>query len=444
MRKLVYQIKSLFNYFKWFLKINKYLFNNNELRIYQIDKINNQIKNAFDNNNFYKNHFLKNGINSEFRIRTLNDITNLPVLKKKDFKIAAAQKNIISKNYNINDLVLHYTTGSTGNPTQIYSYKQLEDIRGQVLNRVWFNSGKISFKRILKVWRSKSPTSDEEKRIKFGLLRNYEILDFDNIKLISDSNREISNVYKFNPNVIRGYVSALYDLGKKVQFKKIKSLEVVIASAEYLPSIIWTKLEDMFKVPIINLYGGTEAPAIAQSSMKSKNMVINEDLYFIELLDNNYNTAKPGQIAKIIVTDLHNEAFPLIRYEIGDLAIAGSDFFSYNENIRYFLSVEGRSNDIFVFDDGSILYSHFWHIIFREETWIDTFQVIQFDKNKVKINLKLTEINIDKLDKLKFLLKEKLPLIEIDYFIVDKIPLGPGGKELAIYSLVSTEFNNTN
>jgi len=97
MRKLVYQIKSLFNYFKWFLKINKYLFNNNELRIYQIDKINNQIKNAFDNNNFYKNHFLKNGINSEFRIRTLNDITNLPVLKKKDFKIAAAQKKYYFK-----------------------------------------------------------------------------------------------------------------------------------------------------------------------------------------------------------------------------------------------------------------------------------------------------------------------------------------------------------
>ena len=445
MNKLIYQLKSIISYFKWNLLSQKYLFNNNELRKFQIEKINYQLRNAFENNPFYKDYYFKNGLSSNFQITTLDDISKVPVLRKKDFKIAASQKTIISINYNLSELISHHTTGSTGNPTEVFTYHKLDKIRGRVMQRIWFSSGKITYKKILKVWRSKLPTLDEKRRIQYGLLKNYEILDYERIKFHKENSDNINSIYSFNPRIIRGYVSALYDLGKKVENKKIKSLEVVIASAEYLSSIVWNKLEKMFKVPVINLYGGTEAPAIAQSTKTSRNMYINEDLYFVELLDKNYQNAKPGDVSKIVITDLHNEAFPLIRYEIGDLAIADNSFFNLDHNIRYFLSVEGRSNDIFIFEDGSILYSHFWHIIFRAENWIDSFQVIQTTPQKIVINLKpLDENNLSNLENLKFRINEKLPMVEIEYFIVQNIPLGPGGKELAIFSMISTDFNNSN
>ena len=43
----------------------------------------------------------------------------------------------------------------------------------------------------------------------------------------------------------------------------------------------------------------------------------------VEILDNNNAPCKPGQTGRVVITDLHNFAAPLIRYDIGDIAEVG-------------------------------------------------------------------------------------------------------------------------
>ncbi|PQP34058.1 hypothetical protein C6A37_09735 [Desulfobacteraceae bacterium SEEP-SAG9] len=41
----------------------------------------------------------------------------------------------------------------------------------------------------------------------------------------------------------------------------------------------------------------------------------------MEVLKNNGENAEQGEIGKVVITDLFNKAMPLIRYEIGDMAL---------------------------------------------------------------------------------------------------------------------------
>jgi phenylacetate-CoA ligase len=45
------------------------------------------------------------------------------------------------------------------------------------------------------------------------------------------------------------------------------------------------------------------------------------DCFRVEVLDENDRACPPGQVGRIVITDYYNEWCPLIRYEIGDLAV---------------------------------------------------------------------------------------------------------------------------
>ena len=435
-------------YLKFFVKnliVNDYLYKGNNLRGYQVRKINEMVKFVKKNNEFYK-EFYKN-IN--FEIKSIEDIKKLPILKKDIFKKVSIENKILSNGYRKENLSCGSTTGSIGVPLTLCFDKGCIKKRMIVQSRLWKKMRALPYKRFVKIWRDKKLNKVEKKLKKAGLLLVIGVGDV-NEPLNSAMSKEklekiVKEIVEFKPQVIRGYVSALYSIARIIEEKNIKFdfLESVITSAEYLPKTMWEYFEKVFKVPVFNLYGGTEAPAIAVNNENNYNLEISEDLYFVEVLDKNGNDVKPGEMGLITITDLYSKATPLIRYQIGDMAIVDEKFYSYSNNFRYFVSVEGRTNDIFELEDGSLIYSHLWHIYFRDENWIDKFQVIQKEKNL--INIKILPINYcDKnFKKLRKKIESKFPKVNFEWEMVNKFEL-INGKFRAIISLVENKFNKFN
>ena len=424
---------------------NNYL-NNSNIRNYQLSKINDILKNAKENSEFYKKFYKKNYI----KLKTLQDIKQLPILKKELFKNSIRENTILSSKFNKQDLNCGHTTGSTGTPLEICFDKKSLKLKSQVQRRLWKNMGILPYKRFVKIWRDKNLNPQEEKLRDSGLLLSIAVGDINDPLNSAITNEKILDIIEelqnFKPQVIRGYVSSLYSIAQIVEKLNIEfyTLESVTTSAEYLPSGMWNYFEKVFKCPVYNLYGGTEAPSIALNNKNTQNLTISEDLYYIEVLNENGNDVKAGEQGLITITDLHSSAIPFIRYQIGDMAIVDDSFYILSDEFRYFKSVEGRTNDIFELSDGSLIYSHLWHIYFRDEYWIDRFQVIQKKKNLIEIKLLLFESNNKKYKSLKKKIENAFKIVKFQWTFINKIELQKGNKYRAIISMVENKFNMIN
>jgi len=423
-----------------------YLHSGKRIREYQLTKINEILKYAKENSLFYK-EFYKN---VDIELKSLDDIKKLPILKKDIFKEAIRDNKILSSGFYKNELSCGHTTGSTGTPLEMCFDKECIEKRGVVQSRLWKNMGVLPHKRFVKIWRDKKLSKSEQKLKDAGLLLPIAVGDVSDPLATATTNEKLQKILKelieFKPQVIRGYVSALYSIASLVEQNNIKfdSLESVITSAEYLPNTMWEYFEKVFNCPVYNLYGGTEAPSIAVNKKDTHHLTISEDLYFIEVLDENGNDVKPGEIGLITITDLYSKATPLIRYQIGDMAIVDENFYKFNEQFRYFVSVEGRTNDIFELEDGSLIYSHLWFVYFRTEEWIEKFKVIQRDRKNIEIQLQANCFEEEKLQLLKDKITKLYPIVDFTWKITNKIELDKGNKFRSVLSLVENKFNKIN
>ena len=133
---------------------------------------------------------------------------------------------------------------------------------------------------------------------------------------------------------------------------------------------------------------------------------------------------------------------PLIRYQIGDMAIIDENFYHFSEKFRYFVSVEGRTNDIFELEDGSLIYSHLWFVYFRNEKWINRFKVTQTTSKSITIELEVSAMN--DFDNLRKKIETIYPNISFVWSITKKINIEKTGKFRSVVSLVENKFNKIN
>ncbi|KLE11289.1 hypothetical protein AF79_01505 [Aliarcobacter butzleri L354] len=440
-------IIKLKQYSKYFIKnlIQKNYLHNGDLREYQLSKINQVLNDAQQNSLFYQ-EFYKNSLT---KLNSLEDIKKLPILKKDIFKKSIQENTILCNGYDKKNLDCGHTTGSTGTPLEMCFDKECTSKRALVQSRLWKDIGILPYKRFVKIWRDKKLSKSEQKLKDAGLLLPIAVGDVNDPISSATTNEKLQNILdelqSFDPQVIRGYVSSLYSIASLVELHniKFKNLESIVTSAEYLPSQMWKYFEKVFGCTVYNLYGGTEAPSIAVNKKDSHNLTISEDLYFIEVLDENGNDVKAGEQGLITITDLYSNATPLIRYQIGDMAIVDDNFYKFFNNFRYFCSVEGRTNDIFELEDGSLIYSHLWFVYFRELNWINRFKVIQNDKKSIHILLELKNNNKD-FSILKNKIESIYPKINFTWEIIDRFSLDSGDKFRSVISYVPNKFNTIN
>ncbi len=63
----------------------------------------------------------------------------------------------------------------------------------------------------------------------------------------------------------------------------------------------------------------------------------------------------PGEVGRVVVTDLLNRAMPLIRYEVGDLSAWSTSSCPCGRGMPTLSHIVGRTADAFVRPDGSLI-----------------------------------------------------------------------------------------
>jgi phenylacetate-CoA ligase len=150
----------------------------------------------------------------------------------------------------------------------------------------------------------------------------------------------------------------------------------------------------------------------------------------VEILDGSGARCREGQIGRVVVTDLHNFATPLIRYDIGDYAEPGPAC-PCGRGLPTLKRIYGRERNLILMPDGTRHWPLVGYARFREIAPINQFQLIQEDRESVTVRLVAARpLTSGEEDELRAHIQASLGFafaLRFAYFEA-KIPAGPTGK----------------
>jgi len=268
---------------------------------------------------------------------------------------------------------------------------------------------------------------------------------------VSVVNDEIFEKYyqeliKYEPTSIWGYASGIYLFAKFIkEYHKdtdFDYLKAIITSSETLYDYQRALINEVFGANKVFDHYGSREFYIASECKEHKGYHVHAEVVLVEVVDNDGKHRKPGELGRILVTDLSNLVFPFIRYEIGDVGIL-SDEAACPCGIKLpkLAKVEGRIADVIVLTDRVLTPPNFT-ILLSDYEGIEQYQLIQKTKNALILNI--IRNNEYKENNEGYIKKGMADLtgpgvdVKIEY--VDKIDTPASGKRRYIISEISKEI----
>lgn len=374
------------------------------------------LKHACSTTEFYKN------------IQAIDDISQFPLINKSIIK--ENLDSFLSSAFSKEDLYPAITSGSTGTPFKTFQTKE-KKLRTSA-DTIYF-AGLAGFEvghelHYFKIW-----SDYNKKNAVLSWMQN--IYQIDVIKL-SDAvlEKAVNDLTRNNaPKGILGYSSALEQLCMFLDRRKSAPLKAnvrsIISMSESLNQYTRDALYRYFAVTACSRYSNIENGILAQQTPTSAGKYkINTASFYVEIFDLHKNVvAKPGELGRIVVTDLCNYATPLIRYDTGDI---GSMPLKDDNTIdrEYLAHVEGRKLDLLYDTKGDLISSFIMYKNMWQYPEITQYQLIQEDEKRYVFKVNAPE-NFQHEAKLMKEFKQYLGE-EADFTIeyVKEIPLLSSGK----------------
>lgn len=369
------------------------------------------------------------------------DFKKFPILNKKILRNQF--DNLKSKTFK--DKCFKNTSGgSTGEPViflQDTSYNE----KGKAA-KIFFDewAGRNDGEKKITLWGSERDILEGSQGIN-GLI-NTNLL---NIILLNsfrmseiDMKKYVKTINKVKPKIIEAYVQSIYELSKFIFNNdfQIYSPKGILTSAGTLYPDQKKLIEDVFNTKVYNRYGSREVGDMACSCEKDEGLHLNIFNHYIEILNDKLEPCKPGEIGQIYVTTLNNYVMPLIRYQIGDLAVpVENEQCSCGRGLPLIKKVVGRDVNMFKTKDGTLIDGeYFTHLIYFKQ-WIQKFQFVQKQFDLIKLHVVLNDEKSESdmkeiVDKIKIVMGQDCKVV---FEFVDDIEPLKSGKYL--YTICEVE-----
>ena len=150
---------------------------------------------------------------------------------------------------------------------------------------------------------------------------------------------------------------------------------------------------DALCVRITDMYCSQEVGIIACQCPEFQYLHVSAEALIVEVIRDDGSPCLPGEIGRVVITDLRNFATPLIRYEIGDYAEVGPQC-PCGRGAPTISQVLGRRRNLMLLPDGSRCWPRLGHL-FREYSKmvaVKQFQLIQTDVGKLQVRLVVASV----------------------------------------------------
>jgi len=412
--------------------------------LYRNRQLHRLVTHAYNNVPYYRRLFSKAGVKPD-DIRTVEDLTALPITSKKDIP-QLAPKEIVSRGVNPGNLIVRKTSGSSGE-SMIIRRTWFEERLLQALNyRAMYSFGlRMRDRRASMVLVREIHPNDNQILLRianmFGLNR----------RLLLDPRQPIENMLKvlmeFRPDILGGYPGVLSQVAERSVELNCRGIRprLILTGGEVLTPHMRKQISESFSAPVFNMYSSHEYNLIAWECMQTGDFHINDDGLIVEVIQNG-KPVKEGERGEIVGTNLHSFAMPFIRYRLGDIVTKGSSACRCGKPYATIRSIQGRMLDYFLLPGGRML--HPYEITTRIRNiavrWIRQYQLLQERKDRIIMRVipfdnfpsrKLTEIE----NKISLIVGKD---VEFRIILVSTIESEETAKFRVSRSLVKSEYDN--
>ncbi len=406
------------------------------LRTRQLEQLWPLAKHAATQSEFYERRFRECGI-------TLSEplswqlFTSLPVLTRSELATEAERifARTVPKQHG--DVQVVQTSGSTG---QVVAVRRtlLSQLTLYALGMRAHHWAARDFSQSLAVVRADSPLQDDDARaVQLGWGHPVTLLyptgPAYSLPISTTIGEQAAWLSRRNPGYLLTYPTNLGALLEHFaeRGERLTALREVRTVGETVSAELRARCGEVLGVPIVDGYSSQEVGVIALECPVSGLYHVQSESLIVEVLDDSGAPCEVGGVGRVVVTDLHNFATPLLRYDLRDRAEVGPAC-ACGRGLPTLRRILGRERNLVTLPSGE----RHWPLVglheFRKVGGILQYQLVQLDRERVEVRLRVEggSLGVAREQQLTAIVRQALGYpfaLEYRYYEAE-IPRGPAGK----------------
>ncbi len=356
-----------------------------QLRQLQLERLRAFVGQVYQRVPYYRRVMEQAGLTPE-DVRSVDDLRQFPILTKKIIRENVEEL----KARDAGRLTRYNTGGSSGEPLVFFigNDRVSHDVAAKWRATRWWDVD-IGDREIV-VWGSpiELGAQDRIRGVRDKLFRSRLLPAFE--MSAENLNRFVNEIRKFRPAMLFGYPSSLSMIARHARERGVfladGSIKVAFVTSERLYDEQKAVISEVFGCPVANGYGGRDAGFIAHQCPQGGMHITSEDI-IVELIDQDGNPVAHGDAGEVVITHLHTQDFPFIRYRTGDVAVMGDGQCACGRGLPVLKEIQGRTTDFILAKDGTVMHGLALIYVLRDLPGIASFKVVQesLDETRVMI-----------------------------------------------------------
>jgi phenylacetate-CoA ligase len=352
--------------------------------------------------------------------------------------VRARFEDLISTSFRRSELHFSATGGSTGDPMPYAMDFSCLWMSLAVRDSGFARAGLPPGGRIMKVWGSTLDVKRDSSKLRKAWSRLTGTVTLPAFQMPPDIESWVKILEHWCPHILVGYAGALarfarlcLDEGRQPIWRP----RGIIASAETLTPEMRHDIEAAFEAPVYNRYGLRELANVAQEANPRDGLEIVEYAKWVEIIGPDDRPVTPGNLGRIIVTDLWNYGFPLIRYDTGDIGRLHSGPSRQGRQPLVLPEVAGRVTDFLIDRKGNAVSGLILPHLMKDFPAVSKFQARQSRQGDVEVRIVCqASLSTEDQDRIASVIARHLSGVSVRVELVTAIPTSPSGKHRPVIS----------
>lgn len=320
-------------------------------------------------------------------IQCVADLAHFPISRKDDFQ-GQSVTPFLDRRVDKTKLILHKTSGSTGQPLQIYRNWGEERIYGAYRWSVMAEYGYQPTARHAEL-EELQPQHNGDNRLLHRAVAALGLFRQQRIQALQEPEAICREIDVFRPTVLSGYAGVLLRAAVAMPdaIRDRLDLRFVAAHSDKLTVPMVQCMVEAFRAPVFEMYDAYETNVLAWQCPEHNVLHTADACAVIDLVDGNLSVGE-DECGEVILTALHSYSMPFIRYAIGDLATRAPrcPCGRASSTLR---SVDGRIVEYFALPDGRVLHPYELYAAIPDNTWIRQYQLLQLSLQSFRLDVVL-------------------------------------------------------